>query len=245
MLETKESKSNYLIATGANGKNIYLNTDDDNNDSGEEVINCRDIMPYFETKKHFFTGIRMLLSGGTGSGKSYMCKQIIKQIKPKRVYLFSSLTDGDYADVKNLEQIDLIDLLNKNPGYTVHDIFEMMEPGCVCIFDDIISFGNKMSKPYLELRQICLQKGRHKNMSIFVCEQMAQMANKSRDVLLNCQYFCCFPRNNFKAFNSLASNYLGLTKDKIEYLRKLKSRYVMFNKNYPAYYVSSVEVGML
>jgi len=242
-LQTIEKRNNYQIATGK-GKNIYLNNTDDNNETGNETINGSDIMPYFDIKHHK-GGIRMLLSGGTGSGKSYMCKQIIKQIKPKRNYLFSSLTDGDYADVKNLEQIDLIDLLNNNPNYGIHDIFEMMEPSCCCIFDDIMSFGNKMSKPYLELRQICMQKGRHKAMSVFVCEQQAQMANKSRDVLLNCQYFCCFPRNNFKAFNSLATNYLGLTKNKIEYLRLLKSRYVMFNKNYPAYYVSSVEVGML
>lgn len=241
-LETNENKYNYQIATGKN-QNIYLNTKE-NNESGEEIINGNDIMPYFDMKHHK-GGIRMLLSGGTGSGKSYMCKSIIKQIKPKRVYLFSSLTDGDYDDVKNLEQIDLIEILNNNQGITPHDIFERMEPGCVCIFDDIVSFGLKLSKPYLELRQICLQKGRHKNMSVFTCEQQAQMANKSRDVLLNCQYYCTFPRNNFKAFNSLASNYLGLTKDKIEYLRKLKSRYVLFNKNYPAYYVSAVECGML
>jgi hypothetical protein len=241
-LETKENKNNYLIATGKN-QNVYLNTKEDEN--GEELIKCSEVMPYFDMKPHHKGGIRMLLSGGTGSGKSYMCKQIIKQIKCKRVYLFSSLNDGDYDDVKHLEQIDLINILSSNPNYTVHDIFNMMETNCCCIFDDVMSFGNKLSKIYLELRAICMQKGRHKGMSIFVCEQQAQMANKSRDVLLNCQYFCCFPRNNFKAFNSLASNYLGLTKDKIEYLRKLKSRYVMFNKNYPAYYVSSVEVGML
>jgi len=241
-LETKENKNNYLIATGKN-TNIYLNTKEDY-ENGEELIKCSEIMPYFDMKHHK-GGIRMLLSGGTGSGKSYMCKQIIKQIKPKRVYLFSSLWDGDYDDVKHLEQIDLIKLLDRNPNYTTHDIFEMMEPGCVCIFDDIMSFGNKLSKYYLELRQICMQKGRHKGMSIFVCEQQAQVGNKSRDVLLNCQYYCNFPRNNFKSFNSLATNYLGLGKDKIEYLRKLKSRYVLFNKNYPAYYVCAIEVGML
>lgn len=241
-LETNENKYNYQIATGKN-QNIYLNTKE-NNETGDEIINGSDIMPYFDMKHHK-GGIRMLLSGGTGSGKSYMCKSIIKQIKPKRVYLFSSLSDGDYNDVKHLDQIDLIEILNNNPGITPHDIFERMEAGCICIFDDIVSFGLKLSKPYLELRQICLQKGRHKGMSVFVCEQQAQMANKSRDVLLNCQYYCCFPRNNYRAFNSLASNYLGLTKDKIEYLRKLKSRYVLFNKNYPAFYISSVECGML
>lgn len=242
-LESKESKNNYLIATGKN-KSIYLNTKDDNENPGEEIINGNEIMPYFDMK-HNRGGIRMLLSGATNSGKSYMCKYIIKQMKPKRVYLFSSLWDGDYKDVKNLEQIDLIQLLNDNPKFGIHDIFEMMEDNCICIFDDIMSFGNKLSKMYLELRAIVMQKGRHKGISCFVCEQQAQVGMKSRDVLLNCQYYCCFPRNNYRAFNNLAINYLGLTKDKIEYLRKLKSRYVLFNKNYPSYYVSSVECGML
>lgn len=241
-LETKENKFNYLIASGKT-KKIYLNPKDDY-ENGENIINDTEIMPFFDMK-HNKGGIRMLLSGGTGSGKSYMAKQIIKQIKCKRVYLFSSLFDGDYNNVKHLEQIDLIKLLNTNKDLGIHDIFEMMEVGCCCIFDDIISFGNKLSKPYLELRQICLQKGRHKGMSVFICEQQAQNGFKSKDVLLNCQYYCCFPRNNFKAFSTLSSNYLGLTKEKIEYLRKLKSRYVMFNKNYPAYYISQVECGML
>lgn len=236
-----ESKKNYKIATSPK-KNIYLDTNE-NIENVETVIRGNDIMPYFDMKKNK-GGIRVFLSGGTGSGKSYMAKQIIKQIKPPKVYLFSSLWDGDYDDVKNITQIDLIDIMNTN-SLNVHQIFELMEDDSCIIFDDIMSFGTKISKPYIELRTICLQKSRHKNQSILVCEQSAMLGAATRSILLNCNYYVCFPKNNYKSFFSLASNYLGLTKDKILEIQKLRSRYVMFSKNYPAYYISAIEVSML
>jgi hypothetical protein len=109
-----------------------------------------------------------------------------------------------------------------------------------------MSFGTKLSLPYLELRMIMLQKARHKKQSVFVAEQTAQAGNAkgSREVLLNCQYFYCFPRNNFRAFNNLAKIYLGLTEKQIEHMKTL-GRYVMINKNYPGYYVSDKEVCIL
>ena len=81
--------------------------------------------------------------------------------------------------------------------------------------------------------------------AVFEQTAQAQNAKGSREVLLNCQYFYCFPKNNFRAFNNLATLYLGLDKKQIEKMKNLKSRYVMINKNYPSFYVSSVECGML
>ena len=175
-----------------------------------------------------------------------MAEKLIECIKPTVVYVFSSIDDGDYDKFKNVQRIDLNQIIEKT-GLDIHQIYEHMEPNCVAIFDDIVSFGSKMSKPYIELRLIMLQKSRHKGQSVLICEQSALngMAKGSREVLLNCQYFYCFPRSNFNSFNKLAINYLGLDKSKIEKLKNLKSRYVLINKNHPSYYVSSIECGML
>jgi hypothetical protein len=239
-LTTIKNKEFIHIATSPSDE-IYLDTRE--NAKGQNIIKGKKIMPFYDMAKN--EGVRCLYSGSTGSGKSYMCKQAIKQIKPSKIYLFSSVDDGDYDEFKNLMKVDLHQII-KNTGLDIHQIYEYMEDKCVAIFDDIMSYGTKLAAPYLELRRIMLQKSRHKKQSVFVCEQTAQGGNikGSREVLLNCAYFVCFPRNNFKSFNSLASTYLGLDKNQIEKMKNL-GRYIMISKNYPSYYVSSSEAGML
>ena len=236
----KQKKENEKIAYSPS-KDVYLNEDEN---EGEKVINGEDFLPFFDMSKK--NGIRALYNGGTGSGKSYLARKTIENIKPEKVYIFSSVDDGDYDKMKcSVIKVDLIELMNKS-GADVHKIFEHIEEGAVLVFDDIISFGDKLSKPYLALRQIALQKARHKNISVLVCEQTAQAGNTkgSREVLLNCQYFFCpAPKNNQRAFTNLAKIYLGLSKENIEHCMTL-GRYVMINKHYPSYYVSPKEVGM-
>ena len=224
-------------------KQIYLNPDENANSTVNRIQGNK-IMPFFDMSKN--EGIRCLFSGSTGSGKSYMARQAIMQIKPKKVYIFSSIDDGDYDKLPfDVAKIDLNEIIN-NTGYDTHQIYELMEDGCCAVFDDIISYGVKLSKPYLELRLIMLQKSRHKQQSVFICEQQGQAGNAkgAREVLLNCQYFYCFPRNNFRAFNNLAKIYLGLDSKQIDHMKTL-GRYIMINKNYPGYYVSNKEVGMI
>jgi hypothetical protein len=242
----KKQKDIIKIATGSS--DIYLDTRDsitNENHNGETIISGKDYLPFFDMKDHK-GGIRALFSGSTGSGKTYMAEKLIECIKPSVIYVFSSIDDGDYSKYKNVQRFDLNELI-ANTGLDIHTIYEYMEPNCVAIFDDIVSFGSKLAKPYIELRLIMLQKSRHKGQSVFICEQsaLAGMAKGAREVLLNCQYFYCFPKSNFNSFNKLATNYLGLDKKQIEKLKNLKSRYVMINKNAPSYYISSVECGML
>jgi hypothetical protein len=239
-LITRKSKTNEKIAVSP-ARDVYL---DNEEDAGESVISGNEYMPFFDMSKK--QGIRCLYSGSTGSGKSYMARKAIEQIKPKKVYVFSSIDDGDYDNLKcDVMKVDLNALMART-GCNVHDIYEQMENKCLAVFDDILSFGTKLAKPYLELRLIMLQKSRHRGQSVFVVEQTAQAGNAkgAREVLLNCQYFYCFPRNNFRAFNNLAKIYLGLNDKQIEHMKGL-GRFVMINKNYPSYYVSSKEVGMI
>lgn len=236
-----KNKQIYQIAKGTK-LDVFLNSDEEAN--GEKIIKGNKIMPFFDMSKN--EGIRVLLSGSTGSGKSYMARKAIEQIKPKKVYIFSSIDDGDYDNLPcEVMKVDLNEIIART-GMDIHKIYECMEDKCVAVFDDIMSYGTKMSKPYLDLRLIMLQKSRHKKQSVFVVEQTAQAGNAkgSREVLLNCQYFYCFPRNNFRAFNNLAKIYLGLSEKQIEHMKNL-GRYVMINKNYPSYYVSNNEVGMI
>tara|TARA_R110000868_G_scaffold80217_3_gene228140 strand:+ start:5016 stop:5759 length:744 start_codon:yes stop_codon:yes gene_type:complete len=231
------------VATCTEFKKLYIDT---NTEKYENKIDCvkDDIFPFFDMKK--LKCVRVLISGSSGSGKTYMTEKFLDQLKPEKVYLFSSINDDDYKDY-NVIRIDLNEILNSEKKLNIHDIYEMIQPNSVCIFDDVVSYGVKLSKPYLELRLVVLQKGRHKQQSVFVVEQLATAGNLkgSQSVLLNCNYYVMFPKNNVRAFTLLSKNYLGIENSKIEYLKNLKSRYLFISKNYPSYYVSAVEVGML
>ena len=239
-LTTKKAKNVEKIATSP-ARDIYLNEDEN---AGEKIISGSDYMPFFDMSKK--QGIRCFFSGATGSGKSFLCREVIAQIKPKKVYIFSSIDDGDYDKLKcTVMQVDLNGLMQKT-GADVHEVFEQMEDGCCCVFDDIASFGTKLAKNYMELRLILLQKARHKSISVMICEQTSMAGNQkgAREVLLNCQYFFCFPRSNFHSFKNLGKIYLGLSEKQIDHMRSL-GRFVMINKNYPSYYISSKEIGMI
>lgn len=239
-LSVSKTKNSIKIAESGN-KSVYM---DNKNENGMKEINGNNFLPYIDMKD-YPGGVRIFYSGGTGSGKTYLCTKILQQIKPKHLYLFSSIDDDDYKEFKNMKRIDLNEILENNPELDIHQVYEYIEKDAVCIFDDIVSFGTKLSKPYLELRSILLTKGRHKGQSTFVIEQQGQNYNKTRDVLLNSQFFVMFPKNNYRSFKSMASNYLGLMKNDIENIRNLPGRYVFINKHYPMYVVSEKEIRMI
>ncbi len=239
--KTKNDKiKNAVLIADTEKHFIYLDKDENTKNTALS-IDVEKAMPVFDIKD--IKCFRILISGSSGSGKTYHSEAILEQLKSKNVYLFSSIDDGDYKAF-NVKRIDLNNIVEKSK-IDIHKIFEMIEDDAILIFDDIISYGKKLSKVYIELRLIALQKGRHRNISVIIVEQQAQTGNSYREVLLNCNYFILFPKNNFRSFNSIATNYLGLQKKTIQQLSDLNTRYLFISKNYPAYYVSSNKIGLL
>ncbi len=239
--KTKNDKlKNAVLIADTEKQFIYLDKDENTKNTALS-IDVEKAMPVFDIKD--IKCFRVLISGSSGSGKTYQSEAILEQLKSKNVYLFSSIDDGDYKAF-NVKRIDLNNIVEKSK-IDIHKIFEMIEDDAILIFDDIISYGKKLSKVYIELRLIALQKGRHRNISVIIVEQQAQTGNSYREVLLNCNYFILFPKNNFRSFNSIATNYLGLQKKTIQQLSDLNTRYLFISKNYPAYYVSSNKIGLL
>lgn len=239
-ITTTKAKDTEEIAHSPTTK--YYITENDN--LGEKQVNSNNILPSFDMKKKKV--YHCLYSGSTGSGKSYLARKCIEIIKPKFIFIFSSIDDGDYDNIKNVKSIHVdLNQIMQQQKLDIHQIYETIPDDCICIFDDIISFGAKMAKPYIELRLILLQKGRHRGQSVFVCEQQAMAGNQkgAREVLLNCSRFFCFPKSNFNSFQKLAKNYLGLNEEQIKKCKSL-GRWVMIHKNYPSYYVSEKEVGV-
>lgn len=245
-LTTRKSKDSKPIAITADKKFIYLNNDDDNSDSDDssdekEIKLKKKILPFFDVSKK---GVRIFLSGSTGSGKSYLCEKVIETSfkNTKQIYLFSSVYDGDYDKfAKKLLHIDLEQFYGENTD--CKDIYSMLMPNSLCIFDDILSYSD--NKPYLKLRSQVLATGRHKNISCIVIEQQAMNRNLTREVLLNCEIYIFFPNSSFRSFKKCSEEYLGLTNKQIEELKSKKSRWLAINKVYPMYVVSEKSVEII
>lgn len=240
-ITTKKEKTNSAIAYDIkNKKYIYLS----NSDSPEkkEYMTTDAIIPYFDLSKKK-KSIRIFISGSTGSGKTYLCERILETTfrKSPQIYLFSAIFDEDYSKIKNLLRVDIADLLLQNKDM---DIYELLMPDSVCIFDDILSFPDKIAKLYLKLRSQCLSIGRHKNISTICIEQQPRNYTKSRDVLLNSEVYIFFPKSSYMPFEKTCKEYLGLKSKQIEELGK-DSRYISINKVYPSYAVREKQIDIL
>lgn len=238
-IETKETKTNKAIAMKDNKVCYYLSDKED----GETHINTKDsLIPYFDLKK--LKSIRINISGATGSGKTYLCEKILETTfkKSPQIYLFSSIWDKDYQKIKNLMHLDIHEFYEQNPK--ADDIFQLLMPDSVCIFDDILAFEDKRAKAYLKLRSQCLATGRHRNISTICIEQQPRNFMKSRDVLLNSEVYIFFPKSSYMPFKKTAEEYLGLTKAKIEEIGQ-KSRFVAINKVYPSYAIREHDINIL
>ena len=236
-LSLKKTKDCKAIALTGDKKFVYLDQDED----GQKEIKFKDkILPYFDVSKK---SIRIFVSGSTGSGKTYLTEQIIETSfkNTKQVYLFSSVYDDDYSKFnKKLLHVDLEEFYEQNPD---DDIYSLLMPNSLCIFDDILSYSN--NKPYVKLRSQVLATGRHKSISCIVIEQQALNRNLTREVLLNCEIYIFFPNSSFRSFKRTASEYLGLTNTKIEELKEKKSRWLSICKTYPMFCVSEKAVEIL
>ena len=224
---------------------IYLDKDDDIEASQSERHISIDkktdsLIPYFDIAK--IKSIRIFISGSTGSGKTYLCEQILKSSfnKAPNIYLFSSVND-DYKKFDNLLHVDIEDFNKGNPDV---DIYSVLEPGSVCIFDDILSFSDKTLKLYLKLRSQCLATGRHKQISTICIEQQPRNFIKSRDVLLNSEAYCFFPRASYLPYYKTCIDHIGMSKIDIEKFGK-DSRWVFINKTYPSYIIRQYNVDMI
>ena len=122
--QSKPSKDDIKIALHNTKKNkkesnyIYLDKSDDIEASQNEKHIALDkktdqtgLIPFIDIPK--IKSIRIFISGSTGSGKTYLCEQILKTSfnKAPNIYLFSSVND-DYKDFDNLLHVDIEDFNN-------------------------------------------------------------------------------------------------------------------------------------
>lgn len=180
-------------------------------------------------------------SGPSGSGKSYYCKLFVKnyiESYPKNdIYMFSKLTkDSSLDDIKKIKRIRIDDELINEP-FEADDFKD-----CLVIFDDIDTLQNKDRKDeLLKLQNDILQVGRHSRTSAFCTSHLANKGAETKIILGESHVITLFLSSG-QNYNYLLEKYLGFDKKEIDVLKKLKSRWISFCRNFPQLIFTETEI---
>jgi hypothetical protein len=172
-----------------------------------------------------------MITGMSGSGKSYYTNNYIKQYKlaykKNPVYFFSVLGDDKSIDAKLVTRVRIDEGLITEP-LSINDV-----KNSLCVFDDIEMIKDKKIKDALfDFINEILTTGRHTNTS---CILTIHYPNSKyiRTLLNECHWFVYFPFGSNRATNYVLENYIGIGSKDIKYIKSLKSRWATIFKNYP------------
>jgi len=185
----------------------------------------------------------IFVAGTAGSGKSYWAAQYIKEyhkIYPDNaIYLITgnNADDPAFENMKYVKKINLDGILQDPLDYS-----EFKD--CLAVFDDIDACSGKLGKYLYDLRDKLLKNSRKVKVSVLsTAHTFSGMDLKS--VLNESDTIVFFPSNYNRSLKYLLENYLGLTKEGIKAVRKLKTRWCAFVKSYPNVLITEKTISTL
>jgi len=186
----------------------------------------------------------MYVTGQSGSGKSYFIKEYLKEYKKKfkdrPIYLFSYLDEDETLDEIKPTRINVGDNLLKDPikAQDLKDSFVIFDD-CDCIKD------KKYKDAVLSIMNECLQTGRHFNISMACVSHLPTDRGFTRMMINESHYVIYFPQSGLgRQTNYLLENYLGMDKDLIKKIRRMKTRWCCVGRHYPLFIMTQHCVSM-
>lgn len=179
--------------------------------------------------------IRTYTCGATGSGKTTwvinFCKEILLRAgnRKKKIFVFSVLTEDKALDDLGVLRIKLNESILTNP-ISLDEL-----KNSICIFDDIETIpDNKIRANVSNLKEQCLSEGRHHNICTMCTNHQITDYKKTRPMLFECELITFFPQSGgLNSIKRLLSTYIGLSKDEINKILALPSRWVTIFNRYP------------
>jgi hypothetical protein len=188
------------------------------------------------------------IAGKSGSGKSYISKQIIEnyhKIFPERhLYLVSKLEedltiDKVSAPLKRIPIEQFIETFNINAFNN-----------CLIMFDDYDTIEGKEGKALQEIiKDIAIMGRKHNeeqgNITMLLATHYLTNYSKTRLILNEATHFIIYPQNtSHYQLKYLLQNYVGLDEKETKKLKKL-GRWVCFKVGFPQYMISQNEIRIL
>lgn len=182
----------------------------------------------------------IFLTGPSGSGKSFLAKEIMKRDEMNRpIVIFSKIDDDDsLKELKKLkitkssfpEDADLEEsAIKKELGAprmikislrTEDDLLNLPSneelKNCVCLFDDIDSFAPTIANILNEYRNSILESGRHHNIHVISTSHQLYNWSKTRVILNESEYVALFPHSNKRSSMMMLRDRMGLNKHEVD-----------------------------
>jgi len=189
---------------------------------------------------------RIAVFGPAGVGKStwisHFFAKYTEYYKDNKIYIFSpKLDDPAFKKIKNLHYVKIDDSILKDPL----DVSEFKDS--ICCFDDIESITDKrINNAVRVFRDQCYEIGRAPTNITTIAVHHVILANDRTKVILNeSDEVVLFPKSNFAAISNLCKRYYGFTKDQLEYLRDVPSRWACVKRSFPTTIITENAVKVL
>jgi hypothetical protein len=198
----------------------------------------------------------LMVCGPSGSGKSTYCANYYRHYcnminngllegdkgmiegKP-RLFVFSRVSEDDCIDKLKPLRIKLDEQL-------IHEPIEPKELRDSCVlFDDIDTIGSDTKKEgkmlreaVIDLRDKLLEARRHDNITMLCTSHQIFNYKSTRTMLLECDSITFFTKSSgIYHIKRLLKEQIGLTKDNINKILLLPSRWVTIYKKFPQYVI--------
>ena len=186
------------------------------------------------------------IAGASGSGKSYIAKHIAeqyqKQFKGRPVYLVSKLKEDETLDGMAEKPLRLnIEKLMATPLKDLESLRDTL-----VIFDDYDTLQGKEAKAVQTLiDDICIM-GRHTVTSILILSHHLSNYKSTRLCLTEATHFVVYPQSTgAHALNYFLKTYVGMGPKEVQAIKNTGSRWLCIHKNFPIYYVTETEAGLI
>jgi hypothetical protein len=186
------------------------------------------------------------IAGASGSGKSYIAKHLSEQyqklFKGRPVYLISKLKEDETLDGMTDPPLRLnIEKLTETPMKDLEPLRESL-----VIFDDYDTLTGKEAKAVQQLiDDICIM-GRHTVTSILILSHHLSNFKKTRLCLTEATHFVVYPQSTgAHALNYFLKTYVGMGPKEVQAIKNTGSRWLCIHKNFPIYYITETEAGLL
>ena len=183
--------------------------------------------------------------GSTGSGKSVFCsfyaKQYSQLFQDNPIYLVSNVDIDPALDpIKNLIRVPLDDVKDGK-------ILPTTIGNSLIIFDDVDAIVNKELAVTVELvRDNLLTLGRHYGIYVVCTSHLGLGSAHSRVPLNESSFIVSFPHGgNWHHLSTVMTKYAGLSKNQVQVLHDLPTRWILVNKTYPSYVLYEKGVYLL
>lgn len=219
------------------------------------------MLPYLDEKSKQRSAV--FISGISGSGKSTVCKEILDNVKPRKIILFTTASNLDpvYKEYQQQDEKHFYECQKKKKQYEpkfIHinlkcdECLELLTvenlANSTVIFDDFQILDKKRYCLVESLLNDCLENGRKLSIQIITVVHQTQNYNKTRNIIFESDTFILFPWTNQNAVKKFLTSYGDMSKDEIEKaINESSEKFdrLIYHKSYPRYIQTKNKIYLL